>query len=189
MPAIPIIAAGAQVAGGIQQNKAAKDAQGAVNRNQEWQRYIDQLNTNQGYQSAQNWEAEQTPALDWNQSVTQATAQATPMFDEEMKNTLEQQANANKRRGFYGQAPGDLLMQERGAEVEGAKQQYIGNMANQLQQASQTRSDQQKQFGVGQFGTYGNVIAPEAIGSNVGAAASTKRKTSERILDPLGIVK
>lgn len=143
--------------------KAAAQASQALSREQlEWQKLMDQLGLTRSYESALNWERELPSELSWQDALSQSETVLNPLYQEQMDTTLKELANANKRRGFYGQAPGDLLMQERAAEVEKARLGAIGQMASQLQQAAQARRDQMKQFGAGAFGQYGNVTQPFA---------------------------
>jgi hypothetical protein len=166
--------------------KAAAAASNALSKEQlDWQKTLDRLGLTRDYESARNWESELSPELGWQDALGQSETILNPLYQDQMETTLENQANANKRRGFYGQAPGDLLMQERAAEVEKARLGAIGQMASQLQQASQARRDQQKQFGAGAFGQYGNVTQPFASGTTNTSQSSASPSTLASLVDKI----
>jgi transketolase len=160
MPLTGLITTGLGLASGYNQNKQAKK-QSAFEREQfDWQKQI--YNDEQARKNAASnayWtDYNNTPDATYADSMTQASNQLNPLYDVQMKDTLDSLNNNLKSRGFFGQAPGAALNQEAASKVLTAKNTGIANLANQFYQTGLDRKLQQKNLGVSTFGSYGNTV-------------------------------
>lgn len=103
------------------------------------------------------------PTLTWEQARQQAQDVLNPLYDQQLKNTLQNVDHQSIARGFYGQMPADAFRGARAADIETARSGQIGSLANQMQgqtyqqalQAQQLAAQQalaQQQMGMGAFG-------------------------------------
>ena len=191
MPAIPAIGAAVGVAGGVSQNKSAKgaqanaEAQTALTAEQLQfmkEKYLDQIGSGNQY-----WAdvSKETP-LTYDQSLVQAGNELNPVYDRQMKETLDNVNSGLMSRGLFGQAPGAALTQEAASKVAQAKAEAVGGRANTLQENSLARHFANKQLGISGFGTYGNTTSI-IKDPTVKVQAAKKRSTTDKILDPLGL--
>ncbi len=80
---------------------------------------------------------EKPPTLSWDEAMQRATQTLTPVYDEQMEDTL---ANVDREligRGFFGQLPGATLTGARATDVERAKAAAIAALAGQMQGQSE----------------------------------------------------
>lgn len=175
MPAIPYIAAGAEMLGGFQENQNSQMSQAqqyAMAKKQfeldkerlgwdketaarNWNLTLQQMGISQ--ESAANYEASMTPAETRESSIQTAGNILDPLYNDQMQRTLSDTNAGLMQRGFFGQAPGAELTNKNVAEVEKARNQAISGLANDIYQTSQDRNLQEKMFGISQFGQYGDV--------------------------------
>jgi hypothetical protein len=117
----------------------------------------------------------------FEEATSQASAALNPMYDEQMKTTLQNVGNQMKSRGFYGQLPGDILTQNAAAKVEEARAGAVGNMANQFYQAGKDRQMQGLSLGLGTFGTYGQTPTTPTTATTATPASSKKSTLDEAL--------
>jgi hypothetical protein len=165
----------AQVLGGNQQNQQQQAAQNAQLKqmkdafklekdkygwtkeqaDKEWNFRLQQAGINQ--QSADNYWDDVTPGETREETLATANNLLSPMYADQMQKTLDNTNQGLLARGFFGQAPGAELTNKNVAEVEKAKNEAVSSLGNDLYQQSQNRALQEKQFGIGAFGQYGDV--------------------------------
>jgi len=90
-----------------------------------------------------------------------------PLYDQQLKNTLQNVDRQSRERGFYGQMPADAFRGARAADIETARSGQIGSLANQMQgQTYQQALQAQQLAGTAGFGAtadgYGCVWARAA---------------------------
>jgi hypothetical protein len=187
MPAIPIITAVTSIAGGVAQNNqanaAAKTQQNAIKSQtqleQERLKMEQDKYRNQLLSGNQFWnELNSQQPRGYNEYVSQAQNEYTPLYDEEMTNTLKTVNNNSMARGFFGQAPGAKLAMDAASKVAAAKAGAVGARANQMYADDQNRNLALKQLGLNAFGTYGNMNVPTAPVTPAAPALAPKKKSN-----------
>lgn len=95
-------------------------------------------------QANQEREQQQANVLTFDQAQQQASQQLNPIFDEHLEKTMQGIDRGNINRGFYGQLPGDAMRNDRALDVQRARTQQIGGMANSMVGQSQENSLRQQ---------------------------------------------
>jgi len=80
------------------------------------------------------------PVLGYDEALSRAEASLNPVYDRQLRDTLQQVDNANMSRGFYGQLPGDVLSRSTAADIQGQRIAQIANLAQQMSQQSAQNS-------------------------------------------------
>lgn len=101
----------------------------------EYQRQLEELRRQQIYQP---------PTLSWQEAQGRAQSQLAPLYEQQLEQTLKAVDEDTIRRGFFGQLPAGVLRGSRAAQVEGAKNQAIANLANQMVGQSEQSALQQQ---------------------------------------------
>lgn len=147
----------ASLYGAKKQSDAADEATSLSKSSTAWQQAMQEYLLNRSGESASNWEADIENELSWEDAQNQAESQLNQLYSNQTANTLQNVANSNKARGFYGQLEGDRLEQGAAANVASARTSAVASLANQLTEANKNRILQQKLGGIGSFGQYGDV--------------------------------
>jgi len=113
MPALPIIGTIATVGSAYNQYKQGKEAQKAMEK-----------------------AAANAQPISWNEALQRAQDINNPIWNDQIKNTLQQQNYANMSRGFYGQAPGDAINAEILNDLETSRINAINDLAQRIQSNS-----------------------------------------------------
>lgn len=137
-----------------------------------------------------NWfnKPEEPKTLSYDEALRRAQEVYNPLYDRQLRDTLQAVDNQNIARGFFGQAPGAALAGQRAADVEGARAAAIAQLANQMVGQSEQQALQQQQLAM-QYAMNNWQQAQQAINSAGGFLQNRQALMLQAGWDPFNPVK